>query len=249
MAELGAQNDAGGFEDVGAIEDIFDDIPQSPWDMALPDDEVTAQWLALAETREEQVADDRPATEMEIDYDDPVSQHLVKVLRRHVRDACNVNSHDEARARAMEWIFVPGREDADRLDFEHICVALGARPTVVRLRTVLQLWKAGVVLTQPLSVLATGLPVELESEIAAKVGFDLPVRVSRLIWSWPSILAMDVVDRFPGENVAPVLRALDAEGLIAAAHMRLYFVGRNPDILPIHVLRRFSFARSIHVSY
>ena len=223
-------------------------VPDSPWEFPQPEDEFSAQWLSDA-GGEPFHEDSRPAAPVNVDFDDPISDHLVKVLRRRVRDACNVNSQDDVRWKAIDWLFIPGQCDKEGLDFERVCMVLESRPTVVRARAVLQMWRAGVILSRPLPQQATALPLDFESEIAARVGFGLPVEIARVIWSWPSIHAFDIVERFPGENVAEVLRRFDASGLVAAAHMRLYFVARNPDILPANLLRSFSFAKSIHVVY
>ncbi len=220
-------------------------VPDSPW--AFPPLEV--EFSEQDDDEESFDEDSRPAAPVNVDFDDPISDHLVKVLRRRARDACNVNSPDKVRLEAIDWMFIPGQCDEEGLDFEHVCMALESRPTVVRVRAVLQMWKAGVILSRPLPQQATALPLDLESEVAARVGFGLPVKIARIIWSWPSIHAFDIVDRFPGEDVAGVLRRFDASGLVAAAHMRLYFVARNPDILPANLLRTFSFAKSIHVVY
>lgn len=218
-------------------------VPDSPWELSFEsEDEPTAQADDGAE-------DDRPSAPMEIDFDDPVSEHLFKTLKHAARDACNVNSDEQSRRRALRWMFVPGAENGDGVDFEHACIALQSRPNVVRVRAILQMYRAGVVLEDPLPIEATPLPQELESEVMARVGFGLPVDLAHAIWSWPSISALDLMQKFEGQDMGRALRALDAEGLIAASKMRLYFVARNPDIMPVHLLRRFSFARSLHISY
>lgn len=225
----------------GEDEDIL--VPDSPWEASFGLDE------AGGDPVEDDWEDNRPAAPMEIDFDDPVSEHLLNALRRAARDACNVNSRDEARKKALRWMFVPGAQDREGLDFEHACLALQARPNVFRSRAVLQMWRAGVVLEDPLPIESVPLPSDFESEVMARVGFGLPVDLAHAIWSWPSIMVFDLMQRFEGQDISKALRALDAEGLVAVSQMRLYYVARNPDTLPIHLLRRFSFAKSLHIAY
>lgn len=223
-----------------------DDVPSSPWDFAPLD-----EWVN--EGGDSWVEDDRPAEDLSvIDFDDPESMYLLTMLKRHVRDACNINSRSAARRRALDWIFEPGRPDEKGLEFEPVCVALGARPIVLRTRVQMQLWRAGVVIDEPLSPFSVGLPDYFVSEIQALIGYGLVPELARAIWSWPSIPAHVLRSQFesvPIEAFSGALKELDANGFIAAAHLCFYFVGRNPETMPTALLRRFSFARSIHAAY
>lgn len=224
--------------------DLF--VPENPWDV--PPGMVEEELFGPSADQEGE--DDRPATALDdVDFDDPVSIYLIQMLRRHVRDACNVNSKDGARRAALEWIFVPGRADKDGLEFEPLCQALCARPTVVRARTMHQMWRAGIILDEPLPEFAVDLPVDFASEIEARIGYGLPVDLARQIWRHPSVPVAALLSHGYAPEVGRALRALDAEGFVAAAHMRLYYVTRNPELMPLSVLRRFSFARSIHAAF
>lgn len=224
--------------------DLF--VPETPWDT--PPGWVEAEMFGPPSDLEGH--DDRPNTAIDdVDFDDPTSMYLIQMLRRHVRDACNVNSREEARRRALEWMFVPGRTDQDGLEFEPLCLALCARPTIVRARTMQQMWRAGIILEEPLPEWAVDLPADFVSEIEARIGYGTPVDVARQIWRHPSIPIGALLAEGNAQDIGRALRALDAEGCVAAAHMRLYYVTRNPERMPLAVLRRFSFARSIHAAF
>lgn len=182
------------------------------------------------------------------DFLDPAQHFLFVRLKQHIRDACNVNSNPATRSKALEWIFVPGESDSKGLDFDHTCLALGARPDVMRTRTNHQLWKANILLSAPLPFLAHPPPLALMSEIATVLGHDAPGKVAREAWYWPSIPALDLRQRFghmPSEKYRATLDGLTAEGYLAISTGRVYFVGRNPSLLPKAARERFSFSSSI----
>ena len=182
------------------------------------------------------------------DFLDPAQHFLFVRLKQHIRDACNVNSKPAVRVKALEWVFLPGESDSKGLDFDRTCLALGARPDVMRTRTAHQLWKANILLSAPLPFLAHPPPLALMSEIATVLGHDAPGKIAREVWYWPSIPVLDLRQRFShvtSEKYRATLDGLTAEGYLAISAGRVYFVGRNPSLLPKAARERFAFSNSI----
>jgi hypothetical protein len=186
------------------------------------------------------------------DFDDPRLQFIFEKTKLHIRDACKVNTKPGPRARALRWVFVPNAPDENGLTFELCCTALGARATVLRARAQHQLWKAGVVITAPLDPEAVPLPSTFASEIRTLIGVAACVDLANLCWDWPGISGVLLREQarrlfdMDEQQYRLALKELMANGYVAATSTCLYFVARNPDLLPPAQLRRFSFARSIH---
>lgn len=244
----------------GAMSAIEEDeffIPESPWDAppVIESELLELGWSpdpAAPVGAKPDYRDDRPEAPSEFSLDDPVNDFLMRSIRTHVRAACNVNSKPAVRDAGLRWIFEPNTQDKDGVDLEHACVALSARPTVVRARVMLQLWQAGIIVGKPLSILSVTLHPEIASEIEARIGFGLAPDLARAIWSWPSISALDLRAQFAhasDEAFRRALQELDSNGYAATTAARWYLVVRNPDTLSLSALRRFSYSRSIHVDY
>lgn len=184
------------------------------------------------------------------DFFDPRDHAIFVNLKRRVREACNVNSKRDVRRRALEWIYIPNSRDKHGLEFDNSCMALGARPDVVRTRTSHQFWKAGVLFAEGLPAsLCMRPPDSLIAEIAAKIGQNTPTAIARAVWYWPSIPVEVLRSRFAKlEQVKyeGFLNALEAEGYIAIATGRAYFIGRNPELMSKTRREKFSFSQSIH---
>lgn len=183
------------------------------------------------------------------DFLDPAQRFLFKRLKARIRSACNVNSKAAERSRALDWIFVQGTKDAQGIEFDPACRALGARPVIVRARTMHQLWLANVMLNEPLPFLAAIPPVSLISEIATVIGPGIPVEMAKEIWYWPSIPAEALRFKFsdvPTREYQSALASIEANGYVAISFARIYFISRNPMLLGIGGRNRFEFARSIY---
>jgi len=179
----------------------------------------------------------------------PEQQYLFKRLKTRIRQACNVNSKANVRKLALEWIFVPSQKDAANIEFGPACQALGARPIVMQARTMHQLWRASIQLSDPLPFLSIPPPISLMSEIEAKIDTRLAPDLAREIWFWPSIPAITLRAKFantPIEQYRASLDGLIAEGYVAVSSARAYFISRNPTILSKAARERFSFSSAIY---
>lgn len=191
------------------------------------------------------------------DFLDPRDHATFVNLKRRIRDACNVNSKRDVRVHALEWIFIPNTRDSKGMFFDASCLALGARPDVVRTRTAHQFWKAGVVFTSGLPVaLAMRPPDLLMEEIAAKIpsktGRNTSCDIARAAWYWPSIPADTLRQQFARidqERYDSILRGLEAEGFVGMTAGRVYFISRNPALLSKAQRERFSFSEKIHTMH
>ena len=203
---------------------------------------------------EEEAADHRPleAPVNASDFGDPRLQFVFERTKENIRTACKVNTKPGPRKNALRWIFVPGSPDKYSLEFELCCTAMGARPLVLRARTQYQLWKAGIVLPEPLDLLSVSLPHAFTSAIMTIIGLGACVGLADMIWSWPGISGVFLRKRsqdilgLDEQGYRMALRELMANGFVASGHACLYFIARNPDLMTAAQLRRFSFSRSIH---
>lgn len=187
------------------------------------------------------------------DFLDPAQRFLFKLLKTHIRSACNVNSRDAERAKALEWIFVPGTSDKDSIEFDPCCLALGGRPVVIRARTMHQFWQASILLKHPLPTLAAIPPSSIMSEIRAIIGPGLAESMARDIWYFPSIpleiLRAKYATKASDKEYQTALENLDANGYIATLSARAYFISRNPALLTQGARNRFQFSTSILEDY
>lgn len=184
------------------------------------------------------------------DFVDPAMHFLFRILKKHIREACNVNSKPAPRDKAMEWVFVPGTKGESGVEFEAACRALGARPDVVRIRVEHQLWKRGVVLSKELPFLSVPFPVALVSEIEATIGAGEAADIAASAWRWPSVPVMTLRNLYKDVNDGAykgMLSALIEEGYLGITAARAYFIGRNPAKLSRAARDRFSFSASIRL--
>lgn len=229
--------------------DWLDEIPDTPFGMSAGLDEINAADSdAGGEDGDlDETKNNTPSID-EGDFIDPYQHKIFVRLKRHIRDACNTNSKHDARLHALEWIFVPSHKDSLKFEFDQCCLALGSRPSVMRARTAHQLWKANILLSEPLPFLSHPPPLTLVSEIEAKVGPGLPADLAREVWYWPSIPLTDLREKYKEAPLLKYQSALDgllAEGYVAVAAGRAYFVSRNPSQLGKAARNRFSFSASM----
>lgn len=173
------------------------------------------------------------------DYSDEEAA-ILKVLKKAVRDACNVNTTWSKRQKALEWCFVRGEVDKNGLDFHTACMALGARPEVVLAKLHHQLYIAGVPLREPLSLWIDTLPEQYESE-AIMAAWEEGVTVLREVWRWPGI-PLETLEMKSGiPDTFAVMQKLEKNGLLAWRFGCVFLTGRSPDASK---KRSFSWSKS-----
>lgn len=171
---------------------------------------------------------------------------LVNILKRRVREACNVNTQSAKRWKAIEWCFVPGTpEPKHGVEFSDLCMALGARPEVIRARIHHQWYMAGVVLERPLPLMAVKMPEQYESE-AIMSAWDGGLLVCQEIWRWPGIPMGVLAKQTEGmlaelqSDFTEVMDRLVASHLVAWRFGCAFLIGRKA-----HGRRRnFSWSKS-----
>lgn len=191
------------------------------------------------------------------DFADPAQRALFRILKHHIRDGCNVNSQDRVRRDALEWVFVPTTPDNDQIDFDTACLALCARPVVVRARVAHKLWEAGIILGRPLPFLAALPPSSVVSEIELMLGGKnragtVHGEIARAIWAWPSIHSEELRAQFSelGHDIyVGALNDLLGEGYVGVNAARFYFISRNPAMLTPAQRAHWQFATSILGDY
>ena len=248
-------DDAASWVEQDMDEEWMDEIPDDPFELNAGLEETYSSDCDGEddddETPEDFLHQDKPSTPSisEGDFGDPALRYIFKRLKDRIRQACNVNAKRATRQLALEWIFVPNQSDAVGIDFDSACRALGGRPIVVRARTMHQLWRANIMLAEPLPFLAAVPPVSLISEISALIGPGLPEDIAREAWRWPSIPATALRAKFsdaPMTKYQAALESLSANGYVAIASGRVYFISRNPTIMSKSARNRFAFSSAIY---
>lgn len=177
-----------------------------------------------------------------VDEDDYSEEEaaIFRVLKKRIREACNVNTTWSKRQKALEWCFIRGERDKNGLDFHTSCIALGARPEVVLARLHHQLYVAGVPLREPLSIWISPLPEQYESE-AIMAAWDDGVAIVKKVWRWPGIPLATLESESGIPDAFGVMQKLEKAGLVAWRFGCVFLTGRSTD----RVKRRsFSWSKS-----
>jgi hypothetical protein len=230
----------------------FEGADLSPWDFVDPGFFFVDQELGGSINFENE--SDLPSVETPLidatDYEEGPEREAFERIKKAVRAACNVNSTDAHRIKALEWIFVPNHEDKGArgsLTFSLCCGALGARSHLVQVRLHYQLYDACIPLPAPLPFLASSIPESLCSEILC-FGGELSLEVAKEIWFRPGIRAdmlRDMFSNVPNREFLLATELIEERGIIGLKMGYWFFTGRQPDALPIHVRNRFHWADSI----
>jgi len=202
-----------------------------------------------AESKEQ---DDYKPSIQEGDFENPAQRFLFRCLREQIRDACNVGVANDARMKALNWIFVPGTEEKHKIDFDSACIALSARPIVVRARVMHKLWESAIVPPEPLPFLAVLPPNSIINEIDLMLGGKHHATVARLIWGHPGVHAEVLRSMFmdiPAGEYAVTINDLEAHGYIGVNAARLYFISRNAALISPAKRARWQFSTSILGDY
>jgi len=165
---------------------------------------------------------------------------ILKVLKKHVRDACNVNTTWRRRKKALEWCFIRGIKDKNGIDFHTACMALGARPEVVLARLHHQLYVAGVPLREPLSIWIDPLPEQYESE-SIMAAWEDGLTLVKHVWRWPGIPVNKLQEESAIKDIFAVLEKLEKAGLVALRFGCVFLTGRSPETVR---RRTFSWSKS-----
>jgi hypothetical protein len=177
-----------------------------------------------------------------VDEDDYSEEEveIFKALKRHIRDACNVNTAWKQRKKALEWCFVRGEKDKHGFDFHNSCLALGARPEVILARLHHQFYVAGVPLREPLPLWIDPLPQQYESE-AIMAAWEDGVSIVREVWKWPGIPIDALAEKSGIPDPFSVMGKLEKVGLIAWRFGFVFLTGRSTETVN---RRTFSWSRS-----
>lgn len=116
----------------------------------------------------------------EEDYDDPVKQKLVLLLKERARAILET----DARApEYLKWFYVPTFESS--IDFSATVSFLGGTPDAVRLKLSSYLFRHWVILSEPISDFVYP-PEDLISKATYYAGHAAQEAL-RIIWSWPGV--------------------------------------------------------------
>jgi hypothetical protein len=180
--------------------------PLSPWDI---------DWGDSLPSPSFHVVDDKHYDAPEINEEDYSEEEafVLKILKKHIRDACNLNTGLKKRKTAMEWCFRRGETDKHGIDFHTACQALGARYEVMQARIHYQLYIAGVALPEALSIWVDKLPEQYES-MALMAAWEDGLRIAKTVWRHPGIDIQKLKNEI-GENTESVLDKLEQSGLIS----------------------------------
>ena len=184
----------------------------------------------------------------EEDYLEEEERIAFTSLRDQVRLCCNVNTKPAARDSAVEWVFVPGTLNNLGLDFALCCRALGARPHLIQVRALYQLYIRQIIFPKPLPFLATPLPELLACEILYHFG-DEELDAAKAVWFWPGIRADILLDRLMRKMARPraqaALERIEERGYVALWSGFWWLTGRNPSMLSPSSRARFKWSDQI----
>lgn len=167
---------------------------------------------------------------------------VFQFLQKKLLTATAKKAAQKEREAALIWIF--GVEDSDLIGFEDSCLALEARPWVVRLRVQLQFWFKNIRFTARIPALAMPLPARVAEESYSSA-MDAGIWVARRIWECPGIQTeeLQILPGAPGiREIQSAVDALEERGLLVSGFDGLYWycVGHSP-------LNRFG--RPLNVSW
>ncbi len=165
---------------------------------------------------------------------------IFKIVKKAVRDACNVNTVWTKRKKALDWCFVRGEQGKHGIDFHTACLALGARPEVILARLHHQLYLAGIPVREPLPLWIDPLPEQYESE-AIMAAWEEGLTLVREVWRWPGIPLETLEAKSDIPNAFEVMQKLEKAGLLAWRFGCVFLVGRGESRVK---KRSFSWSRS-----
>ena len=143
---------------------------------------------------------------------------------------------------------MPGTLNNLGLDFALCCRALGARPHLIQVRALYQLYIRQIIFPKPLPFLATPLPELLACEILYHFG-DEELDAAKAVWFWPGIRADILLDRLMGKMARPraqaALERIEERGYVALWSGFWWFTGRNPSMLSPSSRARFKWSDQI----
>jgi hypothetical protein len=177
----------------------------------------------------------------EEDYSEEEAEVFI-ILKNHIKQACNVNTSWKKRKKALDWCFALGEKTPEGLDFSTACMALGARPDVMRARIQHQLYVAGIPLREPLSFWSDPIPDQYESE-AIMAAWEDGLKITTELWKWPGIPIDLLEEKMQSTNFFETLQKLEKVGLVAWRFGCVFLIGRSPDRVNARV---FSWSRSFY---
>lgn len=163
-------------------------------------------------------------------------------IKDAVRAACNVNTKPPARRKAIDWVFIPGKEDKDGLSFDLCCAAVASRGDLLRVRLQHQLFEKRLII-ESLPFQAYGIPSIMRAEIDY---FCKPhaVDVAKALWNNPGIrldVLMDIVGMAPS-TIEPIITSLESAGYAGFWLGHGWFIGKNPLLMPRTERMKFKWA-------
>ena len=170
------------------------------------------------------------------DWDDPVQQKLVRLLRLRVKEVLDGDEGREARG-FLDWIF-RGNDPQESLPFDEIVSTLGGDPDEVRLRLQSYLYRRWRVLNSPIEgVFVSAPPSWLMAKCVYHCGFGAD-DVARRVWNQPGVtpdrVIADLADSNPiieNDEWPLLLERLLDQRLILEQASNLYLVGHYGYLL------------------
>lgn len=192
--------------------------------------------------KQRETAEDSECNTPRIDEEDYSEEEagIFKIVKKAVRDACNVNTVWTKRKKALDWCFVRGEQGAHGIDFHTACLALGARPEVILARLHHQLYLAGIPMREPLPFWIDPLPEQYVSE-AIMAAWEDGLTLAREVWRWPGIPLETLEAKSEIPNAFEVMQKLEKAGLLAWRFGCVFLVGRGESRVK---KRSFSWSRS-----
>lgn len=214
------------FEDLLGVDDLGDqEDHQSPSDL------LTQSFISAIrdipnprKERSKRLKDAKLRVISEEDYDDPVQQKLILLLKQRAKA---IFMSDERANEYLRWFFVPTFESS--IDFASTVAFLGGNVDEVRLRMMSYLFRHWIVLNAPISEYVYP-PEDLTSKSMYYAG-QAAKDALKIVWAWPGIcqskyvLSMRKTKGYSEQLAIKTLEHMSEVKLILEQSENLYVMG------------------------
>lgn len=185
--------------------------------------------------------------EINNEYDEEYLPFL-ELFKEALLTATRVRTRKKEREKAREWVFVRNTLGFGDVMFHELCELFEVRPLLLQAYIQHKWYQNRIRFDEGMNILADPLPKTLEAELLSRFG-KLAVDISRHVWMNPSMEFQKLKALFDNPRTADVLVNLQLYGYmgihLSEPGQPVYFISRNPDTMPAHRRRTFSWSSSI----
>lgn len=191
-----------------------------------------------------------------LSFEDHALRWSALAIYQAVQALCRTIDDPEQCTDVAKWLFGKADEaDHEQVTFEQCCYAHNARPDIVRLRIMFELWRFGKYANAPLNLGAFDLPDYVFSAIFIEQGVEAQ-KMANAVWVFPGATR----EQLAGITSARTLKTMDSladKYYISPTHgendpdkQRWYLTGVNPILQGEDIIRpTLSRQRRIELSW